>query len=200
MSSLRALRGIAASVQAPPSVDAPELCELCGSPVAETHEHVADTEERRLLCVCRACTLLFAPRGAGGRYRLVGEGVRRLSLSLDDALWRRLDVPVGLVFFLRHSSGEVEAFYPGAAGAVAADLPAGAWGALVAADPSLVDLVPDVEALLLRRGVRGTPDAAYVVGVDRCYELVGLVRGWWSGTSGGTAVWDGIAGWFEELR
>ena len=200
MSALRALRGIAASLSEQPAVDAPEPCELCGSPVAETHDHVADTEERRLLCVCRACTLLFAPRGAGGRYRLVGEGARRLpALRLDDALWRRLDVPVGLVFFLRHSSGEVEAFYPGAAGAVAADLPPGAWGALLAADPSLADLVPDVEALLIRHGVRDSPDAAYVLGVDRCYELVGLVRGWWSGTSGGAEVWDGIDRWFEAL-
>ncbi len=167
--------------------------------VAETHAHVADTEERRLLCVCRPCSLLFAPDGAGGRYRLVAGEVRPLSLSLDAALWRALDVPVGLVFVLRHAGGEAEAFYPGAAGAVAATMPAGAWGALVAADPALADLVPEVEAVLVRRGVRGSPDSAFVVPVDRCYELVGLVRGWWSGTTGGDAVWDGIARWFEAL-
>jgi hypothetical protein len=196
VSALRALRGVAGA----PPVEVPETCELCGGLVAETHAHVADTEDRRLLCVCRACSLLFAHRGAGGRYRLVAGDVRRLSLTLDAALWHALDVPVGLVFLLRHASGEVEAFYPGAAGPVSATVPTGAWGALVAADPSLADLVPEVEALLVRRGVRGSPDSVFVVPVDRCYELVGLVRGWWSGTTGGDAVWDGVAQWFASLE
>ena len=40
---------------------------MCGVAIADEHGHVADTQDHRLLCVCRPCYLLFSADGAGGR-------------------------------------------------------------------------------------------------------------------------------------
>ena len=37
-----------------------ERCDLCGTAVPDAHRHLVDVEERRLLCACQACGLLFA--------------------------------------------------------------------------------------------------------------------------------------------
>ncbi|HUF31952.1 MAG TPA: DUF5947 family protein [Acidimicrobiales bacterium] len=36
-----------------------ELCDLCGTAVPDGHRHLVDVEERRLICACQACGLLF---------------------------------------------------------------------------------------------------------------------------------------------
>jgi ferritin-like metal-binding protein YciE len=46
-----------------PGDQAPEHCDLCAEPIAPTHRHLLDLESRRLLCACRACTILFDPAG-----------------------------------------------------------------------------------------------------------------------------------------
>ena len=71
------------------------------------------------------------------------------------------------------------------------------WQALVEDNPGLRDLTPDVAALLVHRV--GEAREHYRVGVDRCYELVGLVRTHWRGFSGGQAVWDEIGRFFAGL-
>jgi hypothetical protein len=40
----------------------------------------------------------------------------------------------------------------------------------------------------------------YLVPVDECYRLVGLIRARWKGLSGGTEVWEEIARFFDGLR
>jgi hypothetical protein len=55
----------------------------------------------------------------------------------------------------------------------------------------------DVEALLVNR-VGGAP-RSWLVPVDDCYGLVGLIRTQWRGLSGGREVWDGIESFFDEL-
>jgi hypothetical protein len=72
------------------------------------------------------------------------------------------------------------------------------WDELVADNPLLGRLEPDVEALLINR-VGGARDH-YIAPIDRCYELVGLIRISWRGLSGGQEVWDRIATFFSELR
>jgi hypothetical protein len=72
------------------------------------------------------------------------------------------------------------------------------WGELVAANPQLKTLQPDVEALLLNR-VRDAREH-YIAPIDRCYELVGLIRISWRGLSGGQEVWERIAAFFADLR
>jgi hypothetical protein len=72
-----------------------------------------------------------------------------------------------------------------------------AWTALEAANPVLGTLAPDVEALLVNRA-RGARQH-YLVPIDDCYALVGLIRTRWRGLTGGTEVWREIGTFFERL-
>jgi hypothetical protein len=57
---------------------------------------------------------------------------------------------------------------------------------------------PDVEALLVNRA--GEARDYFIAPIDRCFELVGLVRTHWRGLSGGTDVWEKIHEFFARLR
>jgi hypothetical protein len=179
----------------------PERCDLCAEPLAEQHRHLLDLDDRRLLCACRACTILFDRSGAGGRhYRLVPNRVRLVDdFELDDVAWRALEIPVDMAFFFASSvAGRVVAFYPSPLGATESLLELDAWDDLVAANPVLATLEPDVEALLVNRA-RGEREH-WLVAVDRCYQLVGLVRTKWRGFGGGDEVWTALAAFFDDLR
>jgi hypothetical protein len=56
----------------------------------------------------------------------------------------------------------------------------------------------DVEALLVNR-VRGAREH-FLVPIDECYRLIGLIRTHWRGLSGGREVWEELARFFEQLR
>jgi len=169
-----------------PVAAADERCEMCGEPVPAAHPHVVDLENRRLLCTCRPCWLLF-PEGARQRYRAVPErhlAFRDFALGLPQ--WEALEIPVGLAFFLRSSAaGRLVALYPGPAGATESELPLGAWDDVEAANPELAELRDDVEALFVRTDRPGAA-ACWLVPVDRCYELVGRLRRVWRGFDGGS--------------
>ena len=62
----------------------------------------------------------------------------------------------------------------------------------------LLDMQADVEALLVNR-VGSTRDY-FLVPVDECYRLVGLIRLHWHGLSGGSLVWGEISSFFDSLR
>ena len=198
-SRLQRLARPAAAARAP--ARAGERCELCGEPLPEEHRHIVDMQARALLCACRACVLLLDRDGAGGgHFRLVPERRRRLEdFHLDDAAWDALAIPVGLAFFFHATpAGRVVAFYPGPMGATESALPLDAWGDLVAANPALAGLEPDVEALLVNR----TPGAReyWLVPIDDCYRLVALIRTNWHGLNGGPEVRAATARFFDDLR
>jgi len=177
-----------------------ERCELCSAPVAPEHRHLLDLRSRELMCACQACTILFDRRAAGaGHYRLVGD--RRLRIDdfeLDDVMWADLRLPVDMAFFFNSSAEErVMAYYPSPMGPTESLLGLEAWEALVAANPVLTTLEPDVEALLVNR-VRESRQH-WIVPIDECYGLVGLIRTSWRGLTGGGEVWEAIARRFEEL-
>jgi uncharacterized protein DUF5947 len=179
---------------------AQERCELCAAPIAAEHRHLLDIDSRELMCACRACTVLFDRDAAGGRhYRLVPERrVRIDDLALDDLAWEQLRLPVDLAFFFHSSAAErVQAFYPGPMGATESLLTLRAWQELEAANPLLRTLEPDVEALLVNRaqGAR----AHFIVPIDDCFALVGVIRSHWKGLTGGREVWQQITGYFEGL-
>ena len=177
-----------------------ESCEFCAVEITDRHGHVADLSDHRLLCVCRPCYLLFGPRGAGGgRYRGVGEEVRRVEdLDLDEARWDALRIPVDLVFFFRQDDVDrLLTFYPGPGGATESELELSAWSDIAAANPVVDSLEADVEAVLLRR--HDGSFSCYLVPVDVCYELVGVVRQAWTGLGGGSEVWQRIADFFAGL-
>jgi Family of unknown function (DUF5947) len=56
----------------------------------------------------------------------------------------------------------------------------------------------DVEAFPVNRV--GTHAEYYIVPVDECYRLVGLIRMPWRGLSGGTEVWKEIHQFFTDLK
>jgi hypothetical protein len=178
-----------------------ERCELCAEPIPPQHRHVLDLQSRRLLCACRACTILFDRDGAGGgHYRLVPYRSRLITdLELDDAVWLAFDIPVDMAFFFHSSAaGRVVAFYPSPLGATESLLDLAAWDDLVAANPLLAGLEPDVEALFVNRA-KGKREH-WILPVDRCYELVGLVRTHWQGFGGGAEVWTALETFFDGLR
>ncbi len=200
-SRLRVLAAPRPEPVAAPAGDAIERCELCAEPIAPEHRHVVDTLARSLLCACRACTLLLDHRAAGGgHYLLVPERRRRLpEFRLDDAQWSALRLPVDLAFFFRSSSvGRVAAVYPGALGATESELELESWQDLEAANPVLRTLEDDVEALLVNRA--GGRREHYVVPIDDCYALAGVLRMHWKGFAGGAEVWREIDAFFDSLR
>jgi hypothetical protein len=177
-----------------------ELCELCGEPLPPTHRHLLDLESRELMCACRACTVLFDRREAGGsHFRLVPD--RRLLLegfSLDDVAWARLRIPVEMAFFFHHSgAGRTVAFYPSPMGPTESALELSAWDELAEANPVLRTLEPDVEAVLVNRA-RGARQH-FLVPIEDPYRLVGLIRTRWRGLTGGEEVWREIEAFFREL-
>lgn len=195
------LRELAAR-RPPPGPEAPEeRCDLCGDILVPQHRHLIDVHDRRLLCACRPCTILFDHRGAGGgHFRLVPDRTRYLAdFVLDDQMWLSFRIPVDLAFFFHSTRADrVVAFYPAPAGATESLLELDAWEQVSAANPVLERLEPDVEALLVDR----TRDARdhWLVPVDRCYELVGLIRTYWKGFGGGPEVWEQIEAFFDRLR
>jgi hypothetical protein len=56
---------------------------------------------------------------------------------------------------------------------------------------------PDVEALLINRA-RDMREH-WLVPIDDCYELVGLIRSHWRGLGGGEEVWQAIGRFFDDL-
>lgn len=173
---------------------------MCAAPVPPCHRHLVDLNDRRLMCACRACALLFASEAAGGGHlRLLPTRRRRLDgFVLDDARWDRLRIPVDMAFFFRSTPAErVLAFYPSPAGATESLLELEAWTDLEVANPVLRELEPDVEALLVSRA-RDMREH-WIVPIDDCYELVGLIRIRWRGFGGGEEVWAAIDGFFEDL-
>jgi hypothetical protein len=191
----RLARGSAAATQA-----AQERCELCGEPIAPEHRHLMDLRSRELMCACRACALLFDRRAAGANhYRLVPDRRLRIDdLELDDLAWEELRLPVDMAFFFRNSAeGRVMAFYPSPMGPTESLLRLEAWAQIEAANPLLETLEPDVEALLVNRarGARGH----WLVPIDECYSLVGLIRLHWKGLTGGKEVWAEIGRFFDGL-
>ena len=174
---------------------------MCSEPLGAEHRHLLDLSRHTVMCACDACALLFTPRGAGeGKYRLIPR--RRLALQdfrMADEQWDELMLPVNMVSIFRSSeAGRPLAFYPSPAGAMESLLNLESWDALVKANPLLNDLEPDVEALLVNRVEQARE--YFVVPIDVCYRLVGLLRVSWRGLSGGKEAWEAIAAFFAELR
>lgn len=176
-----------------------ERCELCGAPLPGEHRHLLDLSSRELMCACRACSTLFDRGAAGGsHYRLVPDRRLALDLVLSDQLWEELRLPVDIAFLFRDSGeGRVKAYYPGPMGATESLLTLEAWEQLEAANPVLATMEPDVEALLVNRtqGAR----QAWLVPMDECFTLVGVIRTHWKGLTGGRDVWHELAAFFAAL-
>ncbi len=184
-----------------PQPVAGERCEMCAEPIGATHSHVVNLDSRALMCTCRPCYLLFTDQEAELRFRSVPE--RYLSfadLTLDGRAWDELQIPVGLAFLFQNSvQKRTIAFYPSPAGATESELPLDAWDRIVADNPQLAALHPDVEALLVRRS-DGPGGSCYLVPIDACYELVGRLRMLWRGFDGGREAHDAMDEFFAQVQ
>jgi Family of unknown function (DUF5947) len=178
-----------------------ERCEFCTESIAQDHPHVVNIETRSLMCACRGCFLLFAPDGAaGGKFRAVPDDVTvDPGFRLSAGQWDALQIPVGMAFFFHQSDlDRPVAFYPSPAGATESLLPLETWDELVEANPGLRGMLPDVQSLLVYRPREGA-QRAYIVPIDSCYELVGLIRRYWKGFDGGEEAWRAIETFFAAL-
>ena len=179
-----------------------EYCDLCGQtiPPDPEHRHLMEVATREIMCVCRPCSILFDSEAASrGRYRIVPDRLLNLEdFEMSDAQWENLRVPVDMAFFFYNTpAGKVVAYYPSPMGPTESLLELRTWEELETDNPVLKNMERDVEALLVNRA-RGASDH-FLVPMDECYKLVGLIRTRWRGFSGGREVWDDITRFFEEL-
>ena len=184
-----------------PAVDLQEACESCSESIPSEHRHVLEVAAQQIIRVCRACAILFdAEEASGGKYRLIPDRYLVLvDFQITEAQWQGLHIPVGLAFcFYSTPAQRAVAFYPSPMGATEALLELCTWTALCQRNAVLTTLRRDVEALLIHR-VRGAREY-FVVPIDQCYRLVGLIRLHWRGLSGGQEGWKAIAEFFETLR
>ena len=150
----------------------------------------------------RACAILFS--GQGVKFKRVPRRVRSLpAFNLSDAEWNGLMVPINMAFFLDSLENRVVALYPSPAGATESLLALESWNDIVARNPILNEMESDVEGLLVNRlGYSRGYSAAeyYLLPIDECYKLVGLIRMHWKGLSGGTEVWRQLGEFFTSLK
>ncbi|MGH3901982.1 MAG: DUF5947 family protein, partial [Pseudonocardiaceae bacterium] len=132
-------------------------------------------------------------RAVPERYRYAAD------VPLAVATWDSIGIPVAMAFFFTNSTlGQTVAFYPSPAGATESLLSLEAWTDLLVAIPTMDDLLPDVEALLVYKGKNGFE--FFAVPIDSCYQLVGLVKMHWKGFDGGEEAWTAIHEYFADLR
>jgi uncharacterized protein DUF5947 len=183
-----------------------ERCEMCSELIADQHQHVVNVAARRLMCVCRACYLLFTDSQAELRYRAVPDRYLAFpGFALDRRAWEALQIPVGVAFFFTNSKlGRTVAFYPGPAGATESELDLEAWNAIGGADPRVALLTDDVEALLVRvpqsEDAENADPQSYLVPIDACYEFVGHLRMLWRGFDGGQEARTFIDNFFSHIE
>jgi len=181
-----------------------ERCELCSAPLAEAHQHLLDPKKRQIVCACDGCVILFCGQ-TGAHYLRVPRRIQRLvGFQMTDLQWEALMLPINLAFFYRDSAaGRVLAMYPSPAGATESLLSLESWQEIAAQNRALQRMEPDVEALLVNRiGLKREGGVAeyFVVPIDECYRLVGLIRLHWRGLSGGAEVWNAILQFFGDLK
>lgn len=176
-----------------------ERCELCSAELSSAHQHLLDPKKRQIICSCDGCAILFCGQ-SGAHYLRVPRRIRALpDFQMADLQWESLMIPINLAFFYRDSAADkMMAMYPSPAGAIESLLSLESWTEIAAEHPALRAMEPDVETFLVNRV--GAAAEYYIVPIDECFRLVGLIRMHWRGLSGGTEVWKEIQQFFAELK
>ena len=176
-----------------------ERCELCSLRLAPQHRHLLEVATRRIVCACDGCTTTFVPV-VGGRFKVIPRDARALpGFRISDADWENLALPISLAFFFHDSGkGKMTALYPSPAGATESLLSLSAWESIARQNPTLAGVQSDVEALLVNRAKEARD--YFIAPIDKCFELVGLIRMHWRGFGGGEEVWREIGAFFAALH
>jgi len=174
-----------------------EQCAFCGRILPPDHRHLVDLSAMKFICTCEMCLITNAE---SGNYKPLPQRYLNLDgFNMSDQLWSDFLIPVNMAFFIRSAvkNGTV-AYYPAPTGATESKLKMDAWNNLVELNPLLDDLAPDLEALLVNR--LGDEGQYFIVPVDSCYKLIGMIRIAWKGIFGGKEVNDIINRFFIELK
>jgi hypothetical protein len=174
-----------------------ERCELCGAVLGEVHPHLLDLKSRQIACSCDACAIVFCGQ-EGGRFLRIPRRILRVDAHMiNDLDWEAMMLPINLAFFIRDAQGKIRAMYPSPAGAIESQIDLNRFDGEIGIQTCLHAVEPEVEALLVNR--IGTQNDCYIVPLDECYRLVGIVKTKWRGLSGGPEVWVGIHEFFQQL-
>ena len=187
------LRKIAAPV---PEVDV-ERCNFCGTMLPSDHRHLVDLSGMKFICTCEMCMITNAENG---KYKPLPQRYLQLEdFNMSDSLWSDFLIPVNMAFFVASTlrDGTV-AYYPAPTGATESKLKMEPWNKLVQLNSLLNELMPDLEALLVNR--LDDEGQYYIVPIDSCYKLIGMIRIAWKGIFGGKEVNDIINQFFSELK
>lgn len=174
-----------------------ERCNFCGTILPEDHRHLADLSTMKFICTCEMCMILNVGKG---KYKPLPQRYLRLdNFNMTDELRSDFLIPVNMAFFIKSAvrNGAI-AYYPAPTGATESKLKMEAWDKLTEANPILEDLTYDLEALLVNR--LGDTGQYYIVPIDHCYKLIGMIRMAWKGIFGGKEVNDIINKFFNELK
>ncbi len=118
---------------------------------------------------------------------------------MSDSQWDGMMIPIGIAFLFQSSIvNRVMAIYPSPAGPVESMLTLDAWEEIAAENPALRTMECDVEGLLVYRV--GTAREHFIIPIDECFKLIGLIRMKWKGFSGGMEMWQEIGKFLERLK
>lgn len=175
---------------------------MCAAPLAgEEQRHLLDLIHHTFLSICNGCALAFGPRGANaGTYRLVP--TRHLAL-LDFQGTNELGTGPerwGKVAYLLRSSeaGRILILSLDPAGVRESTFDLECWRTLLKANPLLDSLEPDVEALLINRSAQ--PPSSYIVPIDTCSRLLGLLSRCQQNQKREQEIWEAIEAFFAEIQ
>ena len=151
--------------------------------------------DRRIVCTCEAC---WALRSGDAEYRPTG--MRELWLTdfrCDEETWAGFQIPIGLAFFMRSTvTDSVVAFYPSPAGATESELALERLGARWSPPTRCSSSWTPTPRRSSSTASTEPPEYA-ILPIDRCYELVGLIKSRWEGISGGSAIERAVPEFFD---
>ncbi len=174
-----------------------ERCDFCSKPIPSDHKHFADLKNMKFMCSCEMCAVLQAEKG---KYQPLPERYLYLKdFSLPEEIWLQLKIPVNMAFIVYNSEREQPiAFYPSPAGATESELYLESWSTLKQKNPILNDMEADLEGFMINR--LDQPHEHFIVPIDYCYKLIGLIRVTWQGMHGGKEMQESVSQFFNELK
>jgi hypothetical protein len=174
-----------------------ERCDFCSKPIPSDHKHFADLKNMKFMCACEMCAVLQAEKG---EYQPLPERYLYLKdFDLPEEIWMQLKIPVNMAFIVYNSAREQPvAYYPSPAGATESELYLKFWSRLKQNNPVLGDMEADLEGFMINR--LDQPHEHFIVPIDCCYKLIGLIRVTWQGMHGGKEMQNSVRQFFNELK